>query len=101
MSSVPISSQASPLQSYRLASGGPLTRPTPGPVVFRLPPLPGRGQHAFRATFRLAGFGRLVVQPFVGVPLRGFSAAEAPLLRAKPYTVSPVALLQVQKSLRA
>ncbi len=85
----------------RLASGGPLTRPAPGPVVFRLPPLPGRGQHAFRATFRLAGFGRLVVQPFVGVPLRGFSAAEAPLLRAKPYTVSPVALLQVQKSLRA
>lgn len=70
-------------------------------MVFRLPPLPGRGQHAFRATFRLAGFGRLVVQPFVGVPLRGFSAAEAPLLRAKPYTVSPVALLQVQKSLRA
>ena len=89
------------LQSYRLASGGPLTRPAPGPVVFRLPPLPGRGQHAFRATFRLAGFGRLVVQPFVGVPLRGFSAAEAPLLRAKPYTVSPVALLQVQKPLRA
>lgn len=31
----------------------------------------------------------------MGVPLRGFSQAEAPVLRAKPYIVSPVALLQV------
>ncbi len=63
--------------------------------MFKLPPLPGRGSHAFRASFRLAGFGRLAVQPFVGVPLRGFGQFDAPLLRARQYTVSPVALLQV------
>ena len=81
--------------AHRLATGGPLTRSAPGPVLFKLPPLPGRGSHAFRVAFRLAGFGRLVVQPFVGVPLRGFGQFDAPLLRAGQYTVSPVALLQV------
>lgn len=89
------------LTCCRLATAGPLTRAVPGPVLFRMPPLKGRCSHAFRAAFRLAGFGRLAVLPFIGVPLRGFGQFDAPLLRARQYTVSPVALLQVRALLVA
>lgn len=73
-----------------------MARVAAGPCVVKIPPLAPRAQHAFRLRFGMAGFGRLVVQPWVGAPVRGAPASDPPLLRTRPYTVSPVALLQVR-----
>lgn len=72
-----------------------MARVAAGPCVVKIPPLAPRKQHTFRLRFGMAGFGRLVVQPWVGAPARGAAPGDPPLLRMRPYTVSPVALLQV------
>ncbi len=73
-----------------------MARVAAGPCVVKIPPLAPRARHVFRLRFGMAGFGRLVVQPWVGVPMRGAAPGDPSLLRMRPYTVSPVALLQVR-----
>ena len=41
----------------------------------------------------MAGYGRLVLQPLVALPLEGAPAAQ---LRCTAYTVSPIGLLQAR-----
>ena len=50
----------------------------------------------YQVSFRVAGFGRLVLQPLLTLHIPGQEGGNAPLLRCTAYTVSPIGLLQVR-----
>ncbi|KAK9844880.1 hypothetical protein WJX74_008085 [Apatococcus lobatus] len=81
--------------TIRLALGGPLTSEGKAAPLVRVPVLAAGDTTTWQAAFRICGFGRLTIQPYISLPAQAaMLPGDDPSLRCLPYSVSPVLLLR-------